>query len=47
MSSKEKLSVVVEVNAVYQGRTQIGSEIFSAWKYDVLVQNHCPNRVQL
>lgn len=47
MDIKHMVQVVVEVNAIYQGKIQIGSETFDAWKYNILVKNNSSNKIQV
>lgn len=47
MNIKQVLQVIVEVDTLYQGKTQIGSEIFEAWKYNVVVKNNSSNKIQV
>jgi|GEM_PF-2722471 len=47
MDVKNAVQVVVEVDVIYQGKTQIGSETFDAWKYNILVKNNSSNKIQV
>ena len=40
-------SVIVEVDSLYQGKTQIGSEIYALWKYNILMRNNHINKIQV